>query len=267
MNSLRRKPAKRPHGEVVGAAVVDSELLCKVVQGVKAVAGVKAFLVLPVAALYLAVVARRIGADELVADTQLGSGGLKQGGQIPLAVGKTVGELKAIVCLDTFHPDAPAGIPLDQLFQEIGGGIGGLFRVGGQEAQAGELVNGGVLEQAEFRVCDTACGEPPSHPPELAGRDRSSARRAWACKLFSSLSTGNSPSFAHDPEQALRAAGIAPLPQPVPQFHHAEVWDSGGACPGSASAPPLCAGWDGCGAAGTGRPGIPRVPSQRAFQK
>ena len=75
---VRRKPAKRSHGEVVGAAVVDSELLCEVIQGVKAVAGVKAFLVLPVAALHLAVVARRIGTDELVADTQLGGGGLKQ---------------------------------------------------------------------------------------------------------------------------------------------------------------------------------------------
>ena len=28
----------------------------------------------------------------------------------------------------------------------------------------------------------------------------------------------------HDPEQALWAAGIAPLPQPVPQRHHTQVW-------------------------------------------
>ena len=138
---------------------MDSELLCEVIQGVKAVAGVKAFLVLPVAALHLAVVARCIGADELVADTQLGSGGFKQSGQIPLAVGKTIGKLKAIVSLDAFHPDAPAGIPLEQPFQKIGGGIGRLLRVGSQEAQAGELVNGGVLVQAQFRVCDTASGD------------------------------------------------------------------------------------------------------------
>ena len=43
--------------EVVGAVVVDSELLGEVVQGVKAVGGIETFLVLPVAALYLAVVA------------------------------------------------------------------------------------------------------------------------------------------------------------------------------------------------------------------
>ena len=57
--------------------------------------------------------------DELVADTQLGSSGLKQGGQIAPAVGKTVGELKSIVSLDTFHADTSAGVPLEQLFQKI----------------------------------------------------------------------------------------------------------------------------------------------------
>ena len=48
---------------------MDSELPGEVIQGVKAVAGVKALLVLAVAALYFAVVARCIGADELVSDT------------------------------------------------------------------------------------------------------------------------------------------------------------------------------------------------------
>ena len=32
------------------------------------------------------------------------------------------------------------------------------------------------------------------------------------------------PQFAHDPEQALWAAGIAALAQAMPQFHHAQVW-------------------------------------------
>ena len=64
----RRKPAKRSHREVVRAAVMDSELLGEVIEGVETVTGVKALLVLPVAALHLAVVARRIGPDELVAD-------------------------------------------------------------------------------------------------------------------------------------------------------------------------------------------------------
>ena len=58
---VRRKPTKRSHGEVVGAAVVDSELHCKVIQGVKTVAGIEAFLILAVTTLHFTVVARQIG--------------------------------------------------------------------------------------------------------------------------------------------------------------------------------------------------------------
>ena len=124
---------------------MDGKLFGKVIQGVKAAAGIEAFLVLAVTSLHFTVVARCIGADELVPDTQLGGGGLKQSGEIPLAVGETVGELKSIVSPDTFHADTSAGIPLEQLFQEIGGGTGRLLRVSGQEAQAGKLVNSSVL--------------------------------------------------------------------------------------------------------------------------
>ncbi len=45
---------------------MDGELLCEVVQGIKARAGVKAFLVFLVAALYLSVVTGRVGANKLV---------------------------------------------------------------------------------------------------------------------------------------------------------------------------------------------------------
>ncbi len=47
---------------------MDSELLCKVIQGIKAVAGVKAFLVLPVAALHFSVVTGRVRTDKLMLD-------------------------------------------------------------------------------------------------------------------------------------------------------------------------------------------------------
>ena len=46
-----RKPIERSHRKVVGAAVMDGELFCKIIQGIKA------FLVFPVAALYLPIVA------------------------------------------------------------------------------------------------------------------------------------------------------------------------------------------------------------------
>ena len=149
---VRRKPTKRSHREVVGAAVVGSELSGEVIQGVKTVAGIEAFLILAVTSLHFTVVARRIRPDELVADTQVGGGGLKQSRKIPLTAGESIGKFKAVIRLNAFHADSPAGIPLEQLFEKICGGIGGLLRVGGQEAQAGELINGGVLKQAEFRV-------------------------------------------------------------------------------------------------------------------
>ena len=148
----RRKPGERSHREVVGAAVMDSELPGEVIERVKAAAGIKALLILAVAALHLAVVARGVGTDELVADTQLCIGNFKQSREISFAVGKTVGELKAVVGLDALYPDAAACIPPDKPHEKIGRGKGGLFGVGGQKAQASELVNDRVLKQAQLRV-------------------------------------------------------------------------------------------------------------------
>ena len=45
-----------------------------------------------------------------MADAQLSGGILKERGYAPLRIGKTVGKLKAIVGLNTFHGDAPASI-------------------------------------------------------------------------------------------------------------------------------------------------------------
>ena len=109
---------------------MDGELPGEVLQRVEVVGGIEAFLVLAVAALYFSIVSWRVGTDELVSDTQLGGSGLKQSREIPLAVGEAIGKLKTIVCLDTLHPDPSADIPLEQLFEKIRGGIGGLLRVG-----------------------------------------------------------------------------------------------------------------------------------------
>ena len=107
---------------------MDGKLLGEVLEGVKAVGRIETLLILPVATLHLAVVSWRVGTDEFMPDAQLGSGDLKQGGQIAPAVGETIGKFKAVIRLDAFHADSPAGIPLEQLFQEIGGGTGGLLR-------------------------------------------------------------------------------------------------------------------------------------------
>ena len=137
---------------------MDSELPGEVIQGVKTVAGIEALLILAVTTLHFTVVAWSIGANELVTDTQLGGSRLKQSREIPLAVGETIGKFKAVIRLDTFHADTSAGIPLEQLFQKIRRGIGGLLRVGSEKPQACELINGGILEQTQFRVCDTFAG-------------------------------------------------------------------------------------------------------------
>ena len=120
---------------------MDDKLLFEVRKGIEAAAGIETLLVLTVAALYFAIVPWGVGPDKLMADAELLRGRLEQGGQIPFAVGKAVGELKAVVCLDTLHLDTPASIPLYQLFQEIGRGVGRLLRISRQKAQAGKLVN------------------------------------------------------------------------------------------------------------------------------
>ncbi len=139
------KPEKGPQGKVVGGAVVNGQLFCKVVEGIKAVAGIKTFLVLSVAPLYFAVVPWSIGADELMTDAQLPGNLFEKGGQVMLAAGKTVGELKTIVGLDAFDPDALPGVPLEQLLQEVGRGACRPLWIRSQETQAGKLVNGRVL--------------------------------------------------------------------------------------------------------------------------
>ena len=200
---------------------MDSELPGEVIQGVKAVAGVKALLILAVAALDLAVVARGIGTDKFMPDSEAGSSCFEQGGKIPLAVGEAIGKFKAVIRLDTFHADPSAGIPLEQLFQKIRGGIGRLLRVGGQEAQTGKLVNGGVLEQAKLRICNTAAGNDLHiYLHALSGTGHLLVRLGFVCifRLFGR----KQPHFAHDTEQTLWTAGVAALPQTVPQLDHAQ---------------------------------------------
>ena len=69
----RRTPIKRPHREVVGAAVVDSELLGEIIQREEGMTGIEAFLVFSVTALYLTVIPGGVGTDQLVTDFRFGS--------------------------------------------------------------------------------------------------------------------------------------------------------------------------------------------------
>ena len=98
---------------------MDGELLYKIIQRIEGVTGIKELLILTVAALDFAVVPWRIRADQLVPDAQFGGCLFKQRLQIALAVGKAIGELKTIIRLDAFHPDAAACVPCRQLAKKI----------------------------------------------------------------------------------------------------------------------------------------------------
>ena len=67
-----RTPCEGPHGKVIGAAVMDGELLYKIIQRIEGVAGIEAFLILAVAALDLSVVARCVRTDQFMPDIQFG---------------------------------------------------------------------------------------------------------------------------------------------------------------------------------------------------
>ena len=85
---VKREPVKGSHREVVRAVVVDSELPGEVIQGIKTVAGIEVLLILAVTSLHFTVVARRVGADELVADTQLCGSGFKESRETRLLLEK-----------------------------------------------------------------------------------------------------------------------------------------------------------------------------------
>ena len=197
---------------------MNSELFVKVSQREERVDRVKAFPVFPVATLHFAIVPWGVGADELVADAKISGGFLKKGLDIPFAVGKTVCEFKTIIGLDTLHTDTPAGIPLHQPFQEVGGRVSGLLRIGRQEAEPGKLVNGSILEQAQFWVRDTTARDDLHIHLDSFSRMSHLLVRLWCVCLFLLL-LWKHPQLAHDAEQALRAAGIAALFQAMPQLH------------------------------------------------
>ena len=96
-------PSKRTHGKVVVIpAVIYLQLPAEVLKGIKGVGGIEAFVVLPVAAIYLSVMPGCVRLYQLVADAMVLQMHLKEGWLVPIG-GKTVGELRPIVGLDTLY--------------------------------------------------------------------------------------------------------------------------------------------------------------------
>jgi len=132
------------YGEgVVILLVVYFKLLRKVFKGIEAMGGIEPLIVLPVAALHLAVMPRGIGADYLVADAMLLQTHLKKGGLVPVC-GEAVCELSAVVRLDALNG---AGEGFHKVFHKQGGGIGAVLLKGFHKAPLGILIYGGILEE------------------------------------------------------------------------------------------------------------------------
>ena len=116
--------------------------------------GVEPLVVLPVAALYLAVVPGCKGSDDLVADAVGLQMLLKERGPFFLAR-KAVGEFRPVIGLDTFDAARERS---HQMLHELGGRIGAVFLKGFHETPAGVFVDGSVLEELfsnDFAVFQT----------------------------------------------------------------------------------------------------------------
>ena len=118
--------------------------------------GIEPLIVLPVAALHLAVMPWRIGADYLVPDAMLLQTHLEKGGLIPVG-GKAVGKFGAIVRLDALNG---ARESFHKVFHKQGGGIGAVPLKGFHKAPPGILIYGGILEElfADHPAVDKAGG-------------------------------------------------------------------------------------------------------------
>ena len=74
----RRKPAERAHGKKIRTPQMSVKLNFKIMERKKSVGVIKPLLVFAVRTLHLAVMSRRIWADQFVSDPQFGSSFLKK---------------------------------------------------------------------------------------------------------------------------------------------------------------------------------------------
>lgn len=105
--------------------------------------GIKAFIILPVAALHFSIMAGSIGLNQFMADSQLLQPQLKDGGFIRAAMGtETLCEFLSVICLDTLNG---AGECPGQMLQKQHGRIGTVLFKSFYKAPAGVFINGSVL--------------------------------------------------------------------------------------------------------------------------
>lgn len=127
---------KGSHGKVVAAILVGSELPAKISERVEGMGIIETLLIFAVAALYLAIMPWDIGADELVANPFPCQHRFKQRRNIALAILETIGKLKTVIGLYTFHQHPSPPEPFDGVRNEISGRVGTLLRVSPKETKS-----------------------------------------------------------------------------------------------------------------------------------
>ena len=105
--------------------------------------GIKAFIVLAMAALNFPVMPWRVRADQLMPDPILLQTTLKESGFVPVR-GETVGKFGPIIGLDALNG---AGKGFHKVIHKEGGGIGAVFFKSFHIAPSGILINGSILEE------------------------------------------------------------------------------------------------------------------------
>lgn len=97
----------------------------------------------------------RVGANKLMPEEKLLRGKLKHGGKFLPGVEKEIGKLGAVIGLDTVHLIPLRWYHLTSRSRKSAEEQVDLFLVSPQEAWPGELIDGGILKQAQRRVCNT----------------------------------------------------------------------------------------------------------------
>ena len=105
--------------------------------------GIKAFIVLAMAALNFPVMPWRVRTDQLMPDPILFQAILKESGFV-LVRGETVGKFGPVIGLDALNG---AGKGFHKVIHKEGGGIGAVFLKGFHIAPSGILINGSILEE------------------------------------------------------------------------------------------------------------------------
>lgn len=112
-------------------------------KGIKRVSGIKAFIIFAVASFNLAVMSGRKRSDQLMPDTVFHKAYLEECRFVRTTMGcKAFGEFQFIVCLDTLNRMRES---LEEMFQELGRGIGTVFFKSLYKAPSGVFINRSIL--------------------------------------------------------------------------------------------------------------------------